>query len=407
MTDPSQINAKMSNYSMILNLIRTQGPICRADLAQYTNLSTPTVSTIIDHLTNSHLIINLGPGDSSGGRRPHLYAINPEVRQIIALSLSKTKLTMALMNMNGTIIVRQEKKFNSINKPDNGIQEIIAAIEALILDENINHRDIAYIGVSVPGVVNSGEDITISSPLQWYEVPLGRRLSDHFKLPVMVENDCVAAVWAEHEIGAGQGKNHIVSVLGQNTGVGLGIILNGQVYKGITDMAGEIGHMVVEENGPRCTCGNFGCLQVTANPAALVKQALEAIEDGVDTEMARMCQGDTKALTLEIVINALSKGDRVAFNLVDRLGTYLGGAIAKVVHILNPSTVIIGGDFAAFGQTILESVRRPIKASVLSHASNALEVILSPLGQDASLRGIALLCSEKWLSETALESEEF
>jgi len=240
--------------------------------------------------------------------------------------------------------------------------------------------------------------LIVSSPLQWYDIPLGQHLHDHFKLPVLVENDGIAAVWAEREIGAGQGRNHIVSLIGQDTGIGSGIILNGQIYRGISSMAGEIGHMVVEENGPRCTCGNYGCLQVTAIPAVLVKQARAAIEDGVDTYMARMVHGDVNTLTLETVVEALNQGDRVAFNLVDQMGKYLGSVIAKVVHILNPSKVIVGGGFALFGDVLLEPIRRAIKVSVLSRASNDLEVAISPLGRDVSLRGVALLCSEKWLS---------
>ena len=398
MTGSPRTNSKAANNATILNLIRSEGPISRADLAQRTGLSVPTVSTIIDDLQKVHLAEELGQGDSSGGRRPQLYGFNPKVWQIVALSLGKTKLTTALLDMSGSIITRHEQTIQVMNKPDEGLQEITAAIENLIMGEKVTPKEIAYIGLSVPGVVSADGELVISSPLQWYNIPLGQRLRDHFKLPVLVENDGIAAVWAEREIGAGQGRNHIVSLVGQDTGVGSGIILNGQIYRGISGVAGEIGHMVVEENGPRCTCGHYGCLQVTAIPAVLVKQARVAIEDGVDTHMARMIHGDLNTLTLETIVEALNHGDRVAFNLVDQMGKYLGSAIAKVVHILNPSKVIIGGGFAPFGETLLEPVRRTIKASVLSLASNPLEVVMSPLGQDVSLRGVALLCSEQWLS---------
>lgn len=400
-----QTNSKTANYMTILTLIRSEGPLSRADLAERTGLSVPTVSTITDDLQKVGLVEDLGQGDSTGGRRPQLYGFNAGVRQIVALSLSKTKLTTALLDMNGNIITRYEQTLRVINEPEKGIKEIVAAVENLMASEKVSQKEIAFIGLSVPGVVNSDGDLVISSPLQWYDIPLGQRLRDHFQLPVLVENDGITAVWAEREMGAGQGRNHIVVFLGQDTGISSGIILNGQIYRGVSGVAGEIGHMVVEENGPRCTCGNYGCLQVTAIPHVLVLQARAAIEDGVDTQMARMIHGDLNALTLETVVEALNQGDRVAFNLVDRVSIYLGSAIAKVIHILNPSKVIIGGEFSPFGETLLEPVRRAIKASVLSRASNALEVVMSPLGQDVSLRGIALLCSEQWLSSFNIESE--
>jgi glucokinase-like ROK family protein len=400
-----QTNSKAANYMAILALIRSEGPLSRANLAQRTGLSVPTVSTITDDLQKVHLIEDLGQGGSRGGRRPQLYGFNAKVRQIVALSLSKRKLTTALLDMNGNIVTRREQSIQVMNEPDKGLKEIVTAVENLMASEKISQRGMAYIGLSVPGVVSSDGDLVISSPLQWYDIPLGQYLRDHFQLPVLVENDGIAAVWAEREMGAGQGGNHIVAFLGQDTGIGSGIILNGQIYRGVSGVAGEIGHMVVEENGPRCTCGNYGCLQVTAVPDVLVLQARAAIEDGVDTHMARMIHGDLNALTLETVVEALNQGDRVAFNLVDRVGIYMGSAIAKVVHILNPSKVIIGGGFAPFGEILLEPVRRAIKASVLSRASNALEVTMSTLGQDVSLRGVALLCSEQWLSSFNIESE--
>jgi predicted NBD/HSP70 family sugar kinase len=132
--------------------------------------------------------------------------------------------------------------------------------------------------------------------------------------------------------------------------------------------------------------------------AALVAQAREVIKDGVDTMMARMVHGDVSALTLNTIVEALAQGDRVAFNLVDRIGHYLGSAVAKVVQILNPSKIIIGGSFVPFGDTLLDPIRRAVKASVLSQASNALEVSTSQLGEDVALRGVTLLCSERWLS---------
>jgi len=398
MTDSTQTNSKTANFTTILSLIRSEGPLSRTDLAQRNELSIPTVSAIIDNLEKDNLIEDLGKGDSSGGRRPQLYGFNPRVRKIVALALGKTKLITALLDLDSNIIARHEKTIQVMNKPDEGLREIVTAIETLLLKNKVPQDDIVYLGLSVPGVINADGNLIVSSPLQWYDIPLGQHLHDHFKLPVLVENDGIAAVWAEREIGAGQGRNHIVSLIGQDTGIGSGIILNGQIYRGISSMAGEIGHMVVEENGPRCTCGNYGCLQVTAIPAVLVKQARAAIEDGVDTYMARMVHGDVNTLTLETVVEALNQGDRVAFNLVDQMGKYLGSVIAKVVHILNPSKVIVGGGFALFGDVLLEPIRRAIKVSVLSRASNDLEVAISPLGRDVSLRGVALLCSEKWLS---------
>jgi glucokinase len=235
-------------------------------------------------------------------------------------------------------------------------------------------------------------------------VPLGQRLAERFDLPILVENDGIAAAWAERRIGADQGRNHMLVFLFQETGMGSGVIINGQVYRGASGVAGEIGHMVVDGQGPRCTCGNYGCLLVKVAQAALVAQGRQAVEDGVDTIMARIVDGDADVLSLDTIIEALAQGDRVAFSLVDQIGRYLGSAVAKVVHILNPSKVIIAGSYVPFGDTLLGPVRRAAKAAVLSRVSDAPDISMSELGGDVALRGVALLCSERWLSSLEFAS---
>jgi glucokinase-like ROK family protein len=395
----NHIDSKVANHLAILNLIRWEGPLSRTDLAQLTGLSIPTVSSIVDYLHAERLAQDLGQGDSRGGRRPQLFGFDPRVRYIVGLSLAKTMLTAALLDLDGNILTRREQVIEVVNRPDEGVQQIVEAVEGLMAGETLAKEEIAHLGISVPGVVDPDDGtLIISSPMQWHDVPLGQQLAGRFDWPVLVENDGIAAAWAERQIGTGQGCSDMVVFLGCETGVGSGVIINGQIYRGATGTAGEIGHMGVDENGPRCICGNYGCLHVMATQAALLAQMREAIEDGVDTIMARMVHGDVSALTLNTIVEALAQGDRVAFDLVDRLGGYLGSTVTKVVQILNPSKIIIGGNFASFGDTLLDPIRRAVKTSVLSQASNALKISMSQLGEDVVLRGVALLCSERWLS---------
>ncbi|MGD2178461.1 MAG: ROK family transcriptional regulator [Anaerolineae bacterium] len=399
------INSKAANHLAILDLIRWNGPLSRTDLAQPTGLSIPTVSNIVESLRAEQLVQDLGQGDSRGGRRPQLFGFNPHVRYVVALSLAKTKLTIGLLDLDGNILTRREHATEAMNTPSEGMQQIIETVDGLMASEAVAEKEAAYIGLSVPGVVDPDDGrLVVSNPLQWYDVPLGQRLAERFDLPILVENDGIAAAWAERRIGADQGRNHMVVFLFQETGMGSGVIINGQVYRGASGVAGEIGHMVVDGNGPRCTCGNYGCLLVMVAQSALVAQGRQAIEDGVDTIMARIVDGDVGALTLDTIIEALAQGDRVAFTLVDRIGRYLGNAVAKVVHILNPSKVIIAGSFVPFGDTLLGPVRRAAKAAVLSRVSDAPDISMSQLGGDVALRGVALLCSERWLSSLEFAS---
>jgi glucokinase-like ROK family protein len=401
----SHINSKAANHLAILDLIRWNGPLSRTGLAQLTGLSIPTVSSIVESLRAEQLVQDLGQGDSRGGRRPQLFGFNPRVRYVVGLSLAKTKLTVGLLDLDGNILTRREQAIEAVNTPGQGMQQIVETLDGLMASEALAEKEAAYIGLSVPGVVDPDDGtLVVSNPLQWYDVPLGQRLAERFDLPILVENDGIAAAWAERRIGADQGRNHMVVFLFQETGMGSGVIINGQVYRGASGVAGEIGHMVVDGKGPRCTCGNYGCLLVMVAQAALVAQGRQAVEDGVDTIMARIADGDVGALTLDTIIEALAQGDRVAFSLVDRIGRYLGSAVAKVVHILNPSKVIIAGSFVPFGDTLLGPVRRAAKAAVLSRVSDAPDISMSELGRDVALRGVALLCSERWLSSLEFAS---
>jgi glucokinase-like ROK family protein len=402
----SHIASKTANYLLILDLIRWKGPLSRVALAQLTDLSIPTVSNIVDSLQAERLVKDVGQGDSRGGRPPQLFGFTAHTRSVIVLSLTKTELTVALADLNGNLLSRREQTINVTGKPDEGMRLIVEAVDGLMASEAIAERPLAYIGLSVPGVIEPDDGtLIISSPLQWYDVPIGQRLAERFGLPILVENDGIAAAWAERRVGSRQGQDNMVVLLGQEAGIGSGVIINGRIYRGATGTAGEIGHMVVDEDGSRCTCGNYGCLQVMATPEALLAQAREAIEDGIDTIMARMVHGDASTLTLSTIVEALAQGDRVAFNLVNRIGRYLGSAVAKVVHILNPSKIVIGGNLVPFGDTLLDPVRHAVKASVLSRASNALEIAMSQFDEDVVLRGVTLLCSERWLSSLTFTAD--
>ncbi|MGD2144770.1 MAG: ROK family transcriptional regulator, partial [Anaerolineae bacterium] len=230
---PGWIDSRVTNHLAILELIRWEGPLSRTDLAQVTGLSIPTVSSVVDYLRTEGLVQDLGQGESRGGRRPQLFGFNPRVRYVLGLSLAKTKLTIGLLDLDGNILTRREQAIEAMDTPGEGVQQIIETVDGLMASEAVAEKEAAYIGLSVPGVVDPDDGtLVISNPLQWYDVPLGQRLAERFDLPILVENDGIAAAWAERRIGADQGRNHMVVFLFQETGMGSGVIINGQVYRG-------------------------------------------------------------------------------------------------------------------------------------------------------------------------------
>ena len=268
--------------------------------------------------------------------------------------------------------------------------ETIREAVAAVMDGSV-----AAIGVGAAGLVDVADGILLSSPnLSWRDVHLGEELHARFGLPVTVDNDATAAAWAESRIGASAGHRDSLFV-GVGTGIGGGIIAGGRLLRGSRGLAGEIGHMIVEPDGPRCGCGNRGCWEQVASGLAIERAGQRAARDEPNSELGRIAGGDPARVTGEAVAAAANEGDTASIAILAEVGRRLGEGIAGLVNVLDPEIVVVGGGAATAGDVLLEPVRAAYRDAVEGvDVRRDVPIVPAALGNDAGAIGAAMLASE-------------
>lgn len=362
------------NQSLVLSFIRDNGPISRTDIADVAHLSLATVSDITGSLITQGLVYEREVGVSTGGRRPILLALNARAGFVVGAKLTEHHIVAALTDLNAEIIEQRAVSLGSDLQPE----AIVAALAAVIDDLRSTHpgQRVFGLGLGMAGVIDRREGICRFSPfLQWRDVPLRHLLEQRINLPVVIENDVNTFTMAEHWFGAGVGINDFLAItLGR--GIGMGMILNGQLYRGGCGGGGEFGHVTVVPDGPRCDCGKRGCLEALISDPAILRRMEVAFH---------------RAMSMDEAVALGEQGDSVAQSIFVAAGRTLGLAIADLVNIFNPPLLIVGGEGTrAFG-LMREPLREALQANCFNGFFNDMRLVAEPWGDDAWARGAASL----------------
>lgn len=359
------------NEAVILGVIHEQGPIARTDIAGITSLSPATVTGITAVLIGQGLVYEQELAQSTGGRPPVLLSINRDAGCVIGIKLTESQIIAALTDLGGETIVARTVEFLS-RAPEIVIDAIVDI--ATELRASAGDRRFYGVGIGLAGAIDRRAGICRFSPfLQWRDLPLRALLEQRLNTSVVIENDVSALTLAERWFGSGAGLNDFVVVtLGR--GVGLGMVLDGRLYRGGKGAGGEFGHISVDETGPRCDCGKRGCLEALVGEQALTNQLADAFAMPVS-----LAEGAERA----------RMGDAAAMAIFERAGETLGVALAGIVNLLNPTRIIVGGE----GVHTLDLLLAPMRAALATHCFDGLyddlELIVEPWGDDAWARGAA------------------
>ncbi len=357
------------NERIVLGLLRQKGPISRAELARRSNLSRSTVSSIIATLLASDVVHETGIGDSHGGRRPIMIEFNYQSAFVIGIELGNTTLTVLLTDLAATILRRVRVPFDITNGPEACIAQVIAQVNLVLKEAHVSRAKIVGVGVGVPGPLAYATGRPVAPPVMpgWHDVPLRKLLEDALGLRVFVENDANLGALAEHRWGAAQGWENVAYLYLGSVGIGCGLILDGRLYRGDIGSAGEIGHLMIEEDGPACRCGAYGCLEAIAGIPAILKRA-QAI--------GLPCQ------QIDDVMRLAGQGNRQAVALLESTGEYLGIAIANILNMINPACVVIGGALSEAGELLLKPLRRTLRRRGLAIAVAHVAIVSGALGYE-------------------------
>ena len=312
----------------------------------------------------------------------------------IGVDLGGTNISSAIINRQGEIASSLKIRTLAEKGKEATIKRIIKAIYNNIAQSTIAADDIIGIGIGAPGPLDIKRGIINFAPNLpgWRDVPLQKILEDEFNMKIVLENDANAAAWGERCFGAGQGVNNLVCfTLG--TGIGGGIIIDGKIYHGNNYGAGELGHMTVNKDGPRCNCGNYGCLEAYSSAIGIKNRIKNRIQEGIKSEFLNFDGDDQlfKSLRLKSIFEAARKGDSLTSDIIEEAISYLGIAIANMANILNPEMVILVGGITNEGDKLLIPLRKEVKKRAFYSNSKSLKIVIGKLAGNAGVLGAAAL----------------
>jgi len=304
---------------------------------------------------------------------------------IVGVDLGGTQIRACLADMEGNIL-RQTRQATLASE---GLQPVLQRIKASTYEVLPEAKSQAVLGIGIvaPGPLDPRTGVIIAAPNLpgWNNVPLRDIMVDEFKLPVYVGNDANLAGLAEYRFGAGRGYSNVI-YLTISTGIGGGFIVDGRLLLGTHGFAGEPGHMTVEPSGPRCACGNVGCLEVMASGPAIARHAMELIREGKTSMLSEVLQ-DNGDLTAEMVGQAAHQGDKVALQAIERAAYYLGIGVLNLIHIFDPGIVILGGGVSKLGSLLFRPVRQLVHERAITSVQRETPIVPAALGDEVGLLG--------------------
>lgn len=311
---------------------------------------------------------------------------------ILGIDLGGSKIMSAVATSEGRIVARHRRPTPAQDGPQAVIREIFEAARGTLKDAGITAAQLGGIGIGAPGTSNPDTGVIYTSPNLpgWRDVPLKDIVEREFGVRTVLGNDANAAALGEFCFGGGRGVRNLIYVT-ISTGIGGGIILDGKLYTGASGAAGEVGHMTIDINGPRCNCGSNGCWEALASGTALAREARRLVEQGEQTSILACAGGDAHRISAETVYAAARDGDQVARGLIARTGYYLGVGFANLVNIFNPELILVGGGLSNIGDMLLEPAMKTVRERAFKAAVEAVRFAPAQLGADAGVLGAVAL----------------
>ncbi|MEV4657910.1 ROK family transcriptional regulator [Micromonospora sp. NPDC049301] len=380
----------------LLRLLRDEGAVSRAELADRLQMPRPRLLAELDRLVALGYVAEAGLAASRGGRRSTLVELNPKLR-FAAVDLGASSMDVEVVNGRLEPVAHYAEAADIRNGPKVTLQRVNELLHKAKVDGAYERLD--AVGIGVPGPVSFRDGVPVSPPIMpgWDRFPVRELLSREHGCPAVVDNDVNIMAIGERHGGVAHSVDDFLFVK-IGTGIGCGIYLTGEVYRGTDGCAGDIGHIQVDAHGPMCSCGNVGCLEALFSGAALAKDATAAARSGGSPALAERIALRGVVTALDVAEGAV-EGDVTCIQLIRDGGRRVGGVLAGLVSFTNPSMIVIGGGLAQLGHILLAEIRSVVYRRSLPLATGNLPVVLSELGGRAGVAGAAVLASDVAFAE--------
>ncbi|WP_295373841.1 ROK family protein [Pseudacidovorax intermedius] len=368
----------------------------RHGMADRLGFSRSRANALIAGLIEQGLLAEAGPRASTGGRRPEQLQLHAELGVLLAVDIGATSLDVAVMQPDLTVLARHAEAIDVREGPGVVLARVRQQLRELLQARGIPARRVLGIGMGVPGPVNFEAGQLVNPPLMpgWDSFSIRDYLREDYAAPVFVDNDVnLMALGELWRLQRGLSNFLVIKV---GTGIGCGIVCHGEVYRGAAGSAGDVGHICVDQQGPRCHCGNVGCVEAMAAGPAIVRMAQAAAERGESPALAAVLRTQGRIEAIDVG-HASRAGDVAANAIIQRAGSLIGQMLASVVNFFNPSHVFIGGGITQIGPLFLAAVRQSVYQRSLALSTRHLEIQYTPLGTDAGVTGAGVLAMHETL----------
>lgn len=392
----------------LLRHLRHIGPLCRDDLVSLLSTTRQTGARLIAGMVAKGWVREAGVGESSGGRRPVLWHVAERAAFSAALAVEVGGMRAAVADLQGDVLAEERRPFEITAGPDVFLGEAAGILEGVLLRAGVSPEQLLGVGVTAPGVLNREEGrfgfCAYYRDVTWWEgFPILDKLRERVETRFLLDYHSNACVLAEHWFGIHRGTPNMIFIAIEMQGIGAGILINGEIYRGAGGAAGEFGHMTIEQNGRLCRCGSRGCIEAYVSGTELARRAQEIRRAGGHSAIFDLLD-DTRVPTVQTIVEAAA-GDRIARGIVEEAGQVLGVGVANLVNLLNPGLVVFGGELARAGEVLLRVVEAVVSRRALEKPAKEARFVCASDSSDGKLRGmIAMVLHEMFGSPCRVQS---
>ncbi|MFD1385303.1 ROK family protein [Oceanobacillus oncorhynchi subsp. oncorhynchi] len=381
---------KQMNKSIVFRSIKKNEPLSRSQISKITGLNKATVSTMVSEMLEESFVYEIESNQSSGGRKPVLLYFNNLAGFSVGIDLGVNYILGVLTDLNGHIVEEVTQTLTSIEYEDVK-NNLVNIIKKLIKKAPESTYGVVGIGVGVPGNVDLDENILFAPNLKWKNVDLKAELQNELHIPVEIQNEANCGVHGEHLYGRGKNVSDLVYI-SIGVGIGTGIIIKNNLYTGTSGISGEMGHVTLNANGPKCRCGNHGCWELYASEQALLEHV----------KKQKVLSGSND-ISLEKLVAEAKTGNKEVLQILNTLGEYIGIGLTTVINTFNPEMVIIGNRISQFSRWLTNPVNHVLQDRLSYYHNENTEIKFSALGRYSSALGATSIAISHFLSEQKLE----
>jgi predicted NBD/HSP70 family sugar kinase len=370
------------------------GSLSCSDLSMLTGKSLPLTIKVLNELLEEGKVIETGYAVSTGGRRPQIYALKPELMYTVSVAMDQLITRIALMDMQNHVVGEVEQIELPLTNNPKALEQLTTHIERFIKKSGVTKSKIVGVGIGMPGFVdvNKGINHSFLKPKQGHSIV--SYIQSVIHLPVVIDNDSSLIALAELRLGSARHRKNVM-VINIGWGIGLGVIVNGELFRGANGFAGEFSHIPLFTNNKLCSCGKTGCLETETSLLVIAEKAMDGLKKGKISILKNLSL-DHVEQTYKTIMDAAAKGDKFAVELLSEAGYNIGRGVAILIHLLNPELVILSGRGSAAGKVWLAPIQQAINEHCIPMIAENTEVQISLLGYQAELIGAAALVMEHY-----------